>query len=87
MKDKIEKVIPELYGAVVVGERGQIVIPAKARRDMDITPGEKLIVLSSPGGNMLMMAKAESMVQLLNKVMRHASQFERTLQADDEPSE
>jgi AbrB family looped-hinge helix DNA binding protein len=85
MKGKIEESVPEFYGAVVVGERGQIVIPAKARRDMDITPGEKLIILGGPQGNMLMMAKAESMLQLLNKVMGHASQFERMLQADDKP--
>jgi AbrB family looped-hinge helix DNA binding protein len=85
MKGKIEESVPEFYGAAVVGERGQIVIPAKARRDMDITPGEKLIVLGGPQGNMLMMAKAEAMLQLLNKVMGHAAQFERMLQADGEP--
>lgn len=34
------------YGSVTVGERGQIVIPAEARRDFDIQPGEKLLVLA-----------------------------------------
>lgn len=42
------------YGAVTVGERGQVVIPAEARRDHGITPGDKLIVLGSPDGIALM---------------------------------
>ncbi len=33
------------YGAVTVSERGQIVIPAEARRDFHIETGDKLLVL------------------------------------------
>jgi len=33
------------YGAVTVSERGQIVIPADARRDFNIEVGDKLLVL------------------------------------------
>ncbi len=36
----------KFYGAVTVSERGQIAIPAQARRDFDIKPGEKLLVLA-----------------------------------------
>jgi len=39
---------PTFYGAVTVSDRGQIVIPAKARKDLNIAEGEKLLVLSSP---------------------------------------
>lgn len=42
------------YGSVTVGERGQVVIPAQARRDHGIAPGDKLIVLGSPNGLALM---------------------------------
>lgn len=42
------------YGSVTVGERGQVVIPAQARRDHGIAPGDKLIVLGSPDGLALM---------------------------------
>lgn len=42
------------YGSVTVGERGQIVIPAQARRDHGIEAGQKLIVLGSPEGMALM---------------------------------
>lgn len=33
------------YGAITVSERGQIVIPADARRDFNIQVGDKLLVL------------------------------------------
>ncbi len=33
------------YGAITVSERGQIVIPAEARRDFNIQVGDKLLVL------------------------------------------
>jgi AbrB family looped-hinge helix DNA binding protein len=32
------------YGTVKVGERGQIVIPKKARNEQDIKPGDSLII-------------------------------------------
>ena len=32
------------YGAVTVGERGQITIPAAARKTFDIQPGDKILV-------------------------------------------
>ncbi len=32
------------YGAITVSERGQIVIPAEARRDFNIAVGDKLLV-------------------------------------------
>ncbi len=34
-----------IFGAVTVGEKGQIVIPVKARRAFDIKPGDSLMVL------------------------------------------
>src|SRR5665647_3433431 len=36
------------YGAVTVSERGQIALPAQARRDLGIKPGDKLLVLGGP---------------------------------------
>ena len=33
------------FGLVTVGEKGQIVIPAKARKIFDIQPGDQLLVL------------------------------------------
>ena len=85
MKDKLEERIPKFYGAVVVGERGQIVIPAKARRDMQITPGEKLIILGSPQENGLMITKIGPILQLMSRVRERMSQLESVIKTDDEP--
>ena len=38
-----------IFGIVKVGEKGQIVIPAKARKIFDIQPGDNLIVLGDEG--------------------------------------
>lgn len=34
----------KFYGSVTVSERGQVVIPAGARKDFDIKTGDKLLV-------------------------------------------
>lgn len=38
-----------IFGIVKVGDKGQIVIPAKARKVFDIKPGDNLIVLGDEG--------------------------------------
>ena len=85
MKDKLEERIPKFYGAVVVGERGQIVIPAEARRDMQITPGEKLIILGNPQENGLMITKVGPILQLMSRVRERMSQLESVIKVDDGP--
>lgn len=48
-EDSAEISIPpkgkHFFGAVTVGERGQIVIPQEARRLFKISPGDKLLIL------------------------------------------
>ena len=43
------------YGAVTVSERGQISLPAQARRDLGISPGDKLLVLGDPQQGLALM--------------------------------
>lgn len=43
------------YGAVTVSERGQVVIPAQARRDLGINAGDKLLVLGDPQQGLALM--------------------------------
>lgn len=38
------------HGAVTVGARGQVVIPASVREGLGIKPGDKLLVFTHPGG-------------------------------------
>ena len=38
-----------MFGLVTVGDKGQIVIPAKARKMFDISPGDQLVILGDEG--------------------------------------
>lgn len=40
--------LKKFYGKVPVGTKGQIVIPAEARKVMNINPGDNIIVISGP---------------------------------------
>jgi AbrB family looped-hinge helix DNA binding protein len=39
----------EVFGAAVVGERGQVVIPADIRKLFKVKPGDRLIVIAHTG--------------------------------------
>jgi len=56
---------PHFYGAVTVGERGQIVIPAEARHELGFAAGDKLLIVKHPSYPGLMMFKLESAKQFL----------------------
>ncbi len=53
-----------IFGMVKVGEKGQIVIPAKARKIFDISPGDNLIVLGDEGQG-LAIIKEKGLLDLL----------------------
>ena len=38
-----------IWGSVVINERGQVVIPKAAREHFNLTPGQRLILLSEDG--------------------------------------
>ena len=39
---------PKFYGKALVGTKGQIVIPAEARKTLDLKPGDNVIIISGP---------------------------------------
>lgn len=49
------------YGAITVSDRGQIVIPAQARRDFGIEVGDKLLVLGDLNHG-IALARAEDFI-------------------------
>ena len=72
---------PKLYGSVTVADRGQVVIPAEARRDLKIGPSTKLLVFSGPGKNGLMFVKAETVTEFIAQATARLSQFEQILKS------
>ncbi|MBO4319506.1 MAG: AbrB/MazE/SpoVT family DNA-binding domain-containing protein [Treponema sp.] len=58
-----------LFGLVTVGDKGQIVIPAKARKIFDISTGDQLVVLGDEGQG-LALIKSEKFLTLANMVSK-----------------
>lgn len=69
----------QFHGSVTVGERGQVVIPADARRDMGIEPGERLLVFRHPGESMLVMTKIDAFQRFLDHQLRMLEQARQTV--------
>jgi len=58
-----------LFGVVTVGDKGQIVIPSKARKLFDIAPGDSLVVLGDEGQG-LAIVKPDTFLSLANMVKK-----------------
>jgi AbrB family looped-hinge helix DNA binding protein len=63
------------YGSATVGERGQVVIPAEARQNMGIKPGDKLLIFSGTKGNSLSVMKAEQVTEFVSRAMAKLSRI------------
>ncbi len=53
------------YGTVTVGERGQIVVPAQAREEFDINPGDKLLVFRHPPSGGLVIVSVANVAPIM----------------------
>ena len=58
-----------IFGMVKVGEKGQIVIPAKARKIFDIHPGDNLIVLGDEGQGIALM-KEQGLLDMIREIRK-----------------
>lgn len=65
------------YGSTVVGERGQVVIPAEAREELDIQPGEKLVVFGNPRRGMVILLKGDIMARFTEVLMSRFGSVEK----------
>jgi AbrB family looped-hinge helix DNA binding protein len=65
----------KLYGTAVIGSRGQIVIPAKARQDFGLKTGGQLLIIGNKAGGMLGVVKAENLGEFVNKMIKHLTEM------------
>jgi AbrB family looped-hinge helix DNA binding protein len=63
-----------IYGTVKVGDRGQVVIPSKARKDFNIKPGDLLLVVAGKNRRGIAMVKADAMREFASRVLRGLEQ-------------
>jgi len=65
------------YGSVTVGERGQIVIPAEARAEMEIYAGDKLLIMRHPVHKGLNIFKFEAVREFLDDFQKTLNKLEK----------
>jgi AbrB family looped-hinge helix DNA binding protein len=63
-----------IYGTVKVGDRGQVVIPVKARKDFDIKPGDLLLVVAGKKRRGIAIVKADAMREFASRVLKGLEQ-------------
>ena len=74
-KENMDAFIPpkgkHIFGVVTVGDKGQIVMPAKARKIFNISVGENLVVLGDETTQGLAILKTESFLSMA-EIIRNA---------------
>jgi len=75
------------YGAATVGERGQIVIPAEARKKYGIETGDKILIMGAPHEKGLMLVKIDAMREFMLTLLSDLQQLEREIQNDGKTEE
>ena len=66
-----------IFGMVKVGDKGQIVIPANARKIFDIQPGDNLLILGDEEQGLAILKEKSFLEQLrLMEHMRHMESIE-----------
>jgi AbrB family looped-hinge helix DNA binding protein len=68
----------KFYGTVTVSERGQIAIPAEARKDFDIKTGDKLLVLGDLEKG-IALAKSNFVLRMMESALEAMQKFEGML--------
>lgn len=76
---------PMVFGSTVVSPKGQVVIPANARRELGINSGDTLLVCGPPHGQGLLLLKADAIKQILARVAEQLIDFEKMVKYHDSP--
>lgn len=77
----------KLFGTATVGTKGQIVIPAEAREELNIQPGDRLYVLGSMHASGLVLLKEDTIEEVVQQMSAQIEGFraaqKRTSEFDD----
>ncbi len=82
MEERDKRVIGSCYGTAVLGPRGQLVIPAEARKELGIDTGSKLLVFGHLDGRGLLLMKAEAAEELLNIMSNRLDELARLVKEE-----
>lgn len=65
----------KLYGTATIGTKGQIVIPAEAREELDLRPGDRMYVMSAIGSGGVVFLKEEMLEQIVEQMSAQVEGF------------
>lgn len=66
----------KFYGSTAMGERGQVVIPAEAREELKIEPGEKLLVFGNARKGTVILIKSDIMTKFADILFKKSKLVE-----------
>ena len=84
MTKKCMKFDEAFYGSATVGERGQVVIPADARQELGIEPGDKVLFMHHPIHEGLMLFKIDAVRDFLDEFSASVERLEARIAAEEE---
>ena len=73
----------KVYGTAMVGERGQFVIPADLRKDLDIKAGERLMIFAKIDRKMISIMREKDFSDFLQKASKIISKLENKVSRED----
>jgi len=73
----------KLFGTATVGTKGQVVIPADAREELNIKPGDRLYVVNAMHGTGVVFLKEEMLETILERMTAQVETF-RALKEEKE---
>lgn len=76
---------PKVFGSTVVSPRGQVVIPANARKELGIDSGDTLLVCGPRRGLGLLLLKVDAVEQLLSLLSEQLTSFEKLVKDHKSP--
>ena len=67
------------FGSATVGLKGQVVIPANARKELGINNGDTLLAFKTPHQPGLILIRADAMEQVLTMMSERLAHFEKLI--------
>ncbi len=66
---------PRVFGSAIVSPKGQVVIPANARKELGIESGDTLLVCGPPQVQGLLLLKVDAVEQILSIAAEQLDSF------------
>ena len=67
------------FGSATVGEKGQVVIPAEARRKLGIQKGDKLLVFGQEDHSVLILIEADRVSEQVSRMLDELTELSSAL--------